>query len=48
MVQKTDEVAVSCYCDVCDLVLNGSSQLDDHIRGKKHRSKVKKKAAVAE
>ena len=45
MVQKTDEVAVSSdctiYCDVCDLILNGPTQFDDHVRSKKHWKKVK-------
>ena len=54
MVQKTDEVAVpsNCsgvYCNVCNMVLNGDTQFDNHVRGKKHRNKVKnQKAAVAE
>ena len=53
MVQKTYELAVSSdcavHCDVCKLTTNSPSQFDDHIRGKKHRNKVKnQKAAVAE
>ena len=50
MVQKTDEVAVpsNCsgvYCNVCNMVLNGDTQFDNHVRGKKHRNKVKKQMA---
>ena len=35
------------YCQPCEAWLNGPNQYRDHLRGKKHRSKMKKKPQPA-